>query len=161
MIKANPIQYKITSPIGILYLVASLKGLQGIYWTKQPVKLVKFLDRSQPSERILDDSQQQLDEYFSGRRRNFDIPLDVEGTVFQKKVWQELAKIPFGQTVSYRDIAKKIKNPKAVRAVGSANGRNPVCIVIPCHRVIAADGSIGGYTGGIRIKQQLLTLEQA
>ena len=157
----NLVQYKIASPIGSLYLVASEKGLQSISWTKHPVKLRKSLDRSCSSgERILDDTCRQLTEYFKEKRRRFDIPLDLEGTEFQKQVWKELSKIPFGQTWSYCDVAQRIKNPKAVRAVGSANGKNPVCIIIPCHRVIASDGSIGGYAGGIRIKQQLLKLEQ-
>jgi methylated-DNA-[protein]-cysteine S-methyltransferase len=100
-----------------------------------------------------------LDEYFDGRRKRFDIPFSLSGTNFQKQVWKELSKIPFGKTVSYKDIARKIKNPKAVRAVGSANGKNPMCIIIPCHRVIAADGSIGGYSGGITNKQKLLRFE--
>jgi methylated-DNA-[protein]-cysteine S-methyltransferase len=152
-------QYKMSSPIGALYLVASPQGLQGIYWEKQSAKLVKSLDRSRAEERILDDAGRQLTEYFEGRRKSFDIPLDVEGTVFQRQVWQELSRIPFGKTVSYSDVAKKIKNPRAVRAVGSANGKNPVCIIVPCHRVIAANGTIGGYAGGIGIKQQLLKLE--
>ena len=156
----NLVQYKMASPIGSLYLVASQKGLQSISWTKQPIKLMKSLNRSDSGEKILDDTCRQLTEYFGGKRKKFDIPLDLEGTEFQKQVWKELSKIPFGQTLSYRDVAQRIKNPKAVRAVGSANGKNPVCIIIPCHRVIAADGSIGGYTGGIQIKQQLLKLEQ-
>jgi methylated-DNA-[protein]-cysteine S-methyltransferase len=152
-------QHKISSPIGGLYLVASAKGLQGIYWDKQPAKLLKILDRSHPEEKILDDAAKQLAEYFAGKRKCFDIPFDVKGTAFQKRVWGELSKIPFGQTVSYRDVAQRIKNPKAMRAVGSANGRNPICIIVPCHRVIAADGTIGGYAGGIDIKQKLLKLE--
>ena len=157
----NLVQYKMALLIGPLYLVASQKGLQSISWTKQPVKLMKSLDRSgSGGEKILNDTCLQLTEYFKEKRKRFDIPLDLEGTEFQKQVWKELSKIPFGQTLSYRDVAQRIKNPKAVRAVGSANGKNPVCIIIPCHRVIASDGSIGGYTGGIRIKQQLLKLEQ-
>jgi methylated-DNA-[protein]-cysteine S-methyltransferase len=157
----NQIQYKMmVSNIGALYLTASSKGVRGICWSKQPVKLIKSLGRSCPEEKILDDTRAQLEEYFDGQRKIFDVPLDVEGTAFQKHVWRELAKIPFGQTVSYGGVAKGIKNPKAVRAVGSANGKNPVCVIIPCHRVIAADGSIGGYAGGIAVKRQLLRLEQ-
>lgn len=154
------LQYQIQSPIGQLYLVASDKGLQGIFWNKQNIKILKVLDQKQPVEKTLHAAAAQLASYFSGQRKDFDIPLDLEGTTFQRKVWGELSKIPYGKTVSYSDVARKIKNPKAVRAVGSANGKNPVCIVVPCHRVIAADGSIGGYAGGIRIKQQLLALEQ-
>lgn len=154
------VQIQLASKIGTLYLVASEKGLAGIYWNKQSARMVKILDRSRKADKILDDTRIQLAEYFSGKRKDFDIPLDLDGTTFQKKVWSQLQKIPFGRTVAYRDVAQKIQNPRAVRAVGSANGKNPVCIIVPCHRVIAADGSIGGYAGGIRIKKQLLELEQ-
>jgi len=140
--------------------VASPKGLKGIYLRKQQVRSVKSIDRSRPEGKILENTRVQLTEYFGGRRKIFNIPFDLEGTPFQRKVWQELSRIPFGRTLSYRDVAEKIRNPKAVRAVGSANGKNPVCIIIPCHRVIAADGSIGGYAGGIAMKRQLLDLEQ-
>jgi methylated-DNA-[protein]-cysteine S-methyltransferase len=101
----------------------------------------------------------QLREYFDGKRRDFEIPLDVEGTEFQTKVWAALRKIPFGRTASYADIARKIGKPKAMRAVGMANGRNPVSIVVPCHRVIGADGSLTGYGGGLDRKKILLDLE--
>lgn len=154
------LQYQIQSPIGHLYLVASEKGLRGIFWNKQNIRILKTLDQKQPVQKILHTAAVQLASYFSGQRKDFDIPLDLEGTTFQRKVWGQLSKIPYGKTVSYSDVARKIKNPKAVRAVGSANGKNPVCIVVPCHRVIAADGSIGGYAGGIRVKEQLLALEQ-
>lgn len=154
------IQYVIKSKIGPLHLVASKDGLQGVFFDKQAVKAVKNLNRLKPEEKILGKAALQLEEYFAGKRKKFDIALNFSGTSFQKQVWRELSKIPFGKTVSYRDIAKKIKNPKALRAVGSANGRNPMCVIVPCHRVIAADGSIGGYSGGIPIKQQLLKFEQ-
>ena len=154
------VQSKIATPIGPLYLVASVKGLQGIYWSKQTrTKLVKSTNRLRPQEKILDNACTQLTEYFDGSRKRFDVPFDLQGTPFQRKVWQELSRIPFGQTASYKEVAKRIKHPKAVRAVGSANGKNPVCIIIPCHRVIAADGSIGGYSAGIAIKRRLLGLE--
>ncbi len=155
----NNVQIKIDSPIGDLYLVASSKGLRGIYWNKQSVRLVNKTDASKPEEKILDKTSKQLSEYFSATRKQFDLPLDLEGTAFQKKVWQQLQRIPFGQTVSYGDVAKRIKNPKAVRAVGSANGKNPVCVIVPCHRVIASDGTIGGYSGGLQVKRKLLALE--
>ena len=155
----DQVQYKIASPIGPLYLVASPKGLRGVGWKKQSAQLKKSLNRSFTQEKILDDARIQLTEYFGGKRKRFDIPFDLEGTKFQKQVWDGLSKIPFGKTVAYKDIARGIKNPKAVRAVGSANGKNPVCVMIPCHRVIAADGSIGGYAGGIGVKQKLLKLE--
>ena len=104
-------------------------------------------------------AERELKEYFSGKRKKFSVPLNAQGTAFQKSVWNQLSKIPYGETVSYRDIAIKIKNKKAVRAVGTANGKNPFCIIIPCHRVIAADGSLGGYSGGIQFKKKLLALE--
>jgi methylated-DNA-[protein]-cysteine S-methyltransferase len=155
----DKIQYEMKSKVGPLYLVASKDGLEGMHFNKQRVPLVKKLASSKPEEKILKNAVGQVEEYFAGHRKQFDIAFNLAGTPFQKQVWQELFKIPFGKTVAYKDIAKKIKNPKAVRAVGSANGKNPVCIIIPCHRVIAADGSIGGYSGGLDIKKKLLRLE--
>ena len=156
----NQIQYEMKSPVGPIFLVASAKGLQGIFWQKQTVKSVKKLDPSRPEEKIILSVVQQLGEYFAGHRREFNIALNFSGTSFQNDVWRALSKIPFGQTVAYKDIAKRIKNPKAVRAVGSANSKNPFSIIVPCHRVIAADGSIGGYGGGIPAKRKLLEIEQ-
>lgn len=157
----DQIQYEMKSKVGPLYLVASKDGLDGMHFNKQRVKLVKKLGASKPEEKILKNAVGQVEEYFAGRRKQFDIAFNLAGTSFQKQVWRELFKIPFGKTVSYKDIAKRIKNPKAVRAVGSANGKNPVCIIIPCHRVIAADGSIGGYSGGLDKKRKLLKLEHS
>jgi methylated-DNA-[protein]-cysteine S-methyltransferase len=106
--------------------------------------------------------KQQLDEYFRGERRAFDVAIDLtEGTAFQRAVWAELARIPYGATISYRELARRVGAPKAVRAVGSANGRNPVSILVPCHRVIAADGTLGGYGGGLATKRFLLDLESS
>lgn len=102
----------------------------------------------------------QLTEYFHGARREFDLPLNPKGTAFQKQVWEALLTIPYGMTCSYADIARKIGNPKAYRAVGGANNKNPIFIVIPCHRVIGANGSLVGYGGGIEMKKYLLLLEQ-
>ena len=101
----------------------------------------------------------QLREYFAGRRKEFDLPLAPEGTAFQRNVWKCLQSIPYGATISYAELARRAGNPKAARAVGSANGRNQIPIVIPCHRVIAADGTLGGFGGGLTVKQQLLDLE--
>ena len=101
----------------------------------------------------------QLQEYFAGERKTFDLPVRLSGTPFQQSVWQALQRIPYGETRSYRDIAEAIGNPKAVRAVGSANNRNPLFIIIPCHRVIGSDGSLVGYGGGLAMKQFLLDLE--
>lgn len=152
----NTLQWKLVSPIGSLFLVASEKGLSGIFWEKQLVPMAKKLaDNS-----CLAQAAAELNEYFSGQRKDFSIPLDVIGTEFQKKVWRQLQKIPYGKTYSYKELAEKIKAPKAMRAVGTANGRNPLSIVIPCHRVISADGSIGGYAGGIAKKTKLLNLER-
>lgn len=101
----------------------------------------------------------QLKEYFQGKRKSFQLKLAVEGTAFRIKVWKELIKVPYGETRSYKQIAKSIKNPNSVRAVGGANGANPVPILVPCHRVISHDGGIGGYSGGIAVKLKLLALE--
>ena len=149
---------EIDSPIGKLLLYGTNRGLSGIFMTRQ-----RHFDGKQKSWKR-DDARwssvaKQLHEYFAGKRRDFDIPLDVEGTAFQMKVWAELRKIPFGRTASYADIARAIGKPKAMRAVGMANGRNPVSIVVPCHRVIGADGSLTGYGGGLERKRTLLDLE--
>jgi methylated-DNA-[protein]-cysteine S-methyltransferase len=103
----------------------------------------------------------QLQEYFAGQRREFDLQLDIRGTDFQKRCWQELLEIPYGETRSYADIARAIGNPQAVRAVGLANGQNPIAIVVPCHRVIGSDGSLTGYGGGLGVKRKLLQHEGA
>ena len=103
---------------------------------------------------------EQLNEYFTGKRKDFDLPLAPSGTHFQQKVWAQLQKIPYGQTRSYKDIAQSVGSPKGFRAVGMANNKNPIAIVIPCHRVIGADGSLVGYGGGLDMKQSLLDLEK-
>lgn len=149
-------QWILKSKFGPIYLVASEKGLRGIYWKKQSAPVAKTLLETAPELRILAHAKRQLEDYFAGSRKEFDLPLDVEGTPFQKRVWNVLARIPYGKTLSYRDVARRIRNPKAFRAVGTANGRNPLPIVIPCHRVIAADGSLGGYAGGLTTKVRLL-----
>ncbi len=152
------LQLKIASPVGDLYLVASDEGLKGILWNDPKLPAVRKSDTSSAAK-FLHQAQNELREYFAGTRKNFDVALAPEGTPFQKKVWSQLQKIPYGKTISYAELAKKIKNEKAVRAVGTANGRNPLCILIPCHRVIASDGSLGGYSGGLHIKETLLKLE--
>ncbi|MEW6057334.1 MAG: methylated-DNA--[protein]-cysteine S-methyltransferase [Bdellovibrionota bacterium] len=148
------------SKVGRLYLVASEKGLLGVFWKKQPEPMAPSLKGAKPEIKVLWQAVNELDEYLNGRRKKFDVPLDVAGTPFQERVWDQLSKIPYGKTYSYKEIASQIKNEKAVRAVGTANGKNPVCIIVPCHRVIAADGSLGGYSGGIEIKRRLLELEK-
>jgi methylated-DNA-[protein]-cysteine S-methyltransferase len=110
---------------------------------------------------ILDDAAGQLDEYFDGQRQDFDVDLGPAGTDFQQTVWKALCEIPYGQTVSYGELARRVGNPKASRAVGLANGRNPISIVVPCHRVIGANGSLTGYGGGLHRKEWLLAHERA
>lgn len=155
------LQYVHKSKIGMLYFVASEKGLQGIFWKKKlGMKLVKDLRAEDSATRHLVKAIIQVDEYLEGKRKKFDLDFDIQGTAFQKCVWRELAKIPYGETVSYTDIARRISNGKAVRAVGTANGRNPLSLIVPCHRVIAASGGLGGYAGGLRTKEKLLALEK-
>lgn len=151
------IQWKIETKIGPLFLVASEKFLEGVYFKKDPT-LSLVGGKSSPSK-ILSKTALQLQEYFEGKRTKFDLPLRFEGTDFQKSVWRELKKIPFGKAISYKDLAVRIRNKNATRAVGTANGKNHFCIVVPCHRVIAADGTLGGFSGGLDIKKKLLTLE--
>lgn len=154
-------QWRMSTRIGVIFLVASEKGLSGVFWEKQPAPLLKSLDGVDAGIRILARAARELEEYLAGKRKKFTVPLDAAGTSFQKSVWKNLARIPYGRTCSYADIARRIKNAKAVRAVGSANGKNPLCIIVPCHRVIAADGSIGGYSAGLAVKKKLLRLEGA
>ena len=148
-------QWMYESPVGPIYLVASARGLSGALWRPG---LAPFVARLADAP-VLEETVRQLDAYFAGARTTFDLPLDVEGSVFQKRVWGELARIPFGQTVSYREIARALDHERAVRAVGGANGRNPISIIVPCHRVISADGTLGGYAGGLAAKRGLLALE--
>ena len=120
----------------------------------------KSLSKSEPAEVLLIEALEQLTAYFKGERQAFDLPLDISlGTNFQQRVWQELQKIPHGETISYATLAQRVGNPKGYRAVANANGRNPFSIIIPCHRVIASDGKLGGYTGGLDKKTYLLALE--
>ena len=155
------LQYEMKSALGKVYLIASQKGLQGVYWDKRDVPMIRDLAGEGTPQARLRQAEIQVGEYLEGRRRSFDLALDFSGTPFQETVWKALRDIPFGATISYKTLAANIRSPKAVRAVGGANGRNPLCIVIPCHRVIAADGTIGGYAGGIAIKEKLLALERA
>lgn len=143
-----------------LYLVASEKGLCGIFWKRQEAPFAASLDGADPCSRWLATTVRQLGEYFEGSRREFDLTFDIGGTDFQRAVWKELSRIPYGETRSYSDIARRLRNEKAVRAVGTANGRNPLSIVVPCHRVIAANGTLGGYAGGLDVKRRLLGLER-
>lgn len=155
----NRSQWKMKSPVGPLYIVASPVGLHGVHWRRQAVpRMASFRGRDLIAQ-IISETVAQLEQYFDGQRTQFDLPLVANGTDFQAKVWNSLMQIPYGVTRSYSDIARSIENAKAVRAVGTANGRNAHSIIVPCHRVIAADGTLGGYAGGLAIKAKLLQLE--
>lgn len=150
----------VPSPVGTLTLVANDKGLVAVLWPRDDPKRVRLpvLTRSE-THPVLRKAEKELAEYFAGRRKRFTVALDFAGTAFQKRVWQALLEIPFGETRSYGEIAHRLGKPKAVRAVGAANGRNPISIIAPCHRVIGADGALTGYAGGLKAKERLLALE--
>ena len=152
----------IDSPVGKLKLMASDKALVAILWERDNparVRLGEVAERT--SHPILVLAERQLEEYFAGRRLSFSLPLDLRGTPFQRGVWEALLAIPFGETRTYREIAERLGNPRATRAVGAANGRNPVSIVVPCHRVVGASGKLTGFAGGLDAKAILLNLEQS
>jgi methylated-DNA-[protein]-cysteine S-methyltransferase len=143
------------SEIGPFEIVGNERGILTITFNKEPSKV----NRNLPA--CMKDCLQQLEEYFKGRHRKFRVPLLLEGTDFQKAVWRQLKKIPYGQTASYGDVARAIGRPGAFRAVGNANNKNPVPVIIPCHRVIGSDGKLGGFGGGIWRKQWLLDHEKS
>jgi methylated-DNA-[protein]-cysteine S-methyltransferase len=148
------------TPVGALKLVASDRGLAAILWENDNPRRVRLGDVEPRSDHpVLLETERQLAEYLAGRRKAFDLPLDFNGTPFQKAVWAALLTIPFGETRSYTDIARQIGKPEAVRAVGAANGRNPISIIAPCHRVIGASGALTGFAGGVAVKARLLALE--
>ncbi|MGY1409019.1 MULTISPECIES: methylated-DNA--[protein]-cysteine S-methyltransferase [unclassified Luteimonas] len=151
----------VDSPVGPLLLAADTQGLRAIEFrdSRHPVR--RGDDWREGDSPLLQQARTQLDEYFRGRRRSFELPLSPQGTGFQREVWMRLASIPYGQTVSYAQLASRVGRPTAMRAVGAANGRNPLPIVLPCHRVIGADGSLTGFGGGLPTKQFLLKLEGA
>jgi len=152
---------RIDSPVGPLLLAASDDGLHAIEFhdARHPVK--RGDDWRDGNHPLLREAERQLREYFAGKRRSFDLPLAPKGTPFQREVWQALASIPYGRTSSYGELAARVGRPSASRAIGAANGRNPLPIVLPCHRVIGADGSLTGFGGGLPTKQFLLKLEGA
>lgn len=150
----------VQSPLGRLKLVASSKGLVAILWENDGPERVPLSDLVEdPNHPILLEAEHQLGEYLSGKRREFSITLDVRGTAFQKDVWEALLRIPFGETRTYGELARQIGRPEANRAVGAANGRNPLSIIVPCHRVIGASGKLVGFAGGLEVKARLLDLE--
>lgn len=148
------------SPVGQLTLVARGSKLAAILWEHERQNRVRLGPLQEAADHpLLRETERQLQEYFAGSRERFELELDFAGTEFQCLVWQALLTIPFGETRSYGQIAQQIGHPKAVRAVGAANGRNPISIVAPCHRVIGASGSLTGFAGGLQAKQYLLALE--
>lgn len=150
------------SPIGRLRLVATDRGLSRLLFDQQEGEAFESQngDAGPDEHPVLETATAQLGEYFAGQRREFDIPLDLKGTDFQRAAWSVLAGVPYGETRSYRQQAEAIGRPEAVRAVGAANGANPVPIVLPCHRIVGSDGSLTGYGGGLSIKEYLLNHEQ-
>ncbi len=151
---------KYNSPVGPLYLVANDQKLVAIVFGKNWQDWRSQYEKAFATESaVLKRTALQLDEYFAGKRKSFDIPYELHGTDFQKRVWTALAKIPFGKTKTYKEQAVMVKSPKAVRAVGGSNGRNPLCIILPCHRVIGSNGTLTGYGGGMEAKQFLLKHE--
>jgi methylated-DNA-[protein]-cysteine S-methyltransferase len=158
----------VDSPIGSLRIASTARGLAYLELPHAAGRgLAGWLRRCEPDAKLEEDPEAnrtpaaQIVEYLEGRRREFDLPLDPRGTPFQLRVWQALREIPYGETRSYRDVAREIRQPSAVRAVGAANGANPIALVIPCHRVIAASGRLGGYGGGCELKARLLAMEQS
>jgi methylated-DNA-[protein]-cysteine S-methyltransferase len=148
----------ISSPVGRLTLVGAGPSLVGLYFDDDPHAAEARADATR-DDRRLRMATTQLEEYFAGARTTFELPLEPEGSAFQKKVWAALRRIPFGETATYGQIARAIGKPAASRAIGGANHRNPIAIIVPCHRVIGADGSMTGYGGGLRRKRLLLELE--
>ena len=149
------------TPIGTLRLVGDERHLARVDLpnaaASEPVAAWRKEQRTLPAALLA--GKRQLLEYFDGTRRDFELPLAPDGTAFQRRVWEELCRIPYGETISYGGLARRIRKPTASRAVGAANGRNPLAIVVPCHRVIGADGTLTGYGGGLTVKEALLALE--
>ena len=154
----DPMYYSwFESPVGRLLLAGSKRGLKLVSFSGSHARQVD--PEWQEGDSQFREVVQQLRSYFAGKRTSFDLPLVLEGTEFQKKVWTALQKIPYGETTSYKELAEKVGKPTAVRAVGAANGANPIPIIIPCHRVIGNDGSLTGFGGGLPLKKKLLDLE--
>jgi methylated-DNA-[protein]-cysteine S-methyltransferase len=159
-IMERPMNYcYLDTPIGPLLIAGDAEAVRRIYFPKRGKAHRPERGWTESSTGPVHEAARQLREYFEGRRTGFDLPLDPEGTPFQRTVWRHLQGIPYGQTISYGELARRAGNPKASRAVGSANGANPLPIVIPCHRVIAANGTLGGFGGGLPLKEALLALE--
>jgi len=156
----NLTQSTVDSPVGTLTLVGSDRGLRALLWPTERDGRVTFAEQvSSGSHAVLDLAAEQLNQYFDGHRTSFDLPYDVVGTPFQTAVWAALEQIPFGETQSYGELAVTLDKPGAARAVGAATGRNPLSIVIPCHRLVGASGKLTGFAGGIEAKSWLLDHE--
>ncbi len=143
------------TPVGRLVLEGDGDILVGIWLPNDPKQATVEDSGATP---VLKETAVQLEEYFAGERTGFDVPMELDGTVFQREVWAELSRIPYGETISYGELARRVGRPKGPRAVGQANGRNPIPIIVPCHRVLAGNG-LGGYGGGLSVKRALLALE--
>jgi methylated-DNA-[protein]-cysteine S-methyltransferase len=153
---------RVDTPVGKLTLVATDAGLAAILWENDSPSRVRLsIEAEDSGHPVLVETERQLTEYFAGQRKAFTVPLDVAGTPFQRKVWSALLTIPFGETRSYGQIARQIGHPDAFRAVGAANGRNPLSIIAPCHRVIGSTGRLTGFAGGLEVKAHLLEMEGA
>ena len=156
---------KVAEPRTDLYTayIQSPIGYAEIKTTEEAVVSVLFTENLEHENshppKVLKDCVKQLNEYFTGKRKEFDLPVEQDGTEFQQQVWKELCNIPLGRTISYLQLAKKIGNPKSIRAVGTTNGKNNICVIVPCHRVIGSDGSLTGYGGGLWRKKWLLEHE--
>ncbi len=158
---------QLQTPIGLLRLFASGRGLLRLALPNEPRSAAEaYVERTLGPTSVRDDEAAhaaalaQLAAYFAGTRRSFDVPLDLRGTPFQRLVWDAVAAVSYGETRTYRDVARAIDRPAAVRAVGAANGANPVPLIVPCHRIVGANGSLTGYGGGIEVKRRLLALER-
>ena len=149
----------VPSPVGPLRLAADGLGLSGVYYDPHRGEALAGPDQDRDDDPLLATAAAQLAAYFAGSRRDFDVPLNPQGTDFQRRVWSALGAVGFGRTVSYAEVARRIGSPRAVRAVGAAVGRNPLSILIPCHRVIGTDGTLTGYAGGLPRKRWLLEHE--
>lgn len=152
----------VDSPVGPLRLVANDRAIVAVLWPCDQHNRVRFDHDPVPgTNQVLEQTARQLEEYFAGTRRSFDVPLDPDGTEFQQQVWAALTRIPFAETSTYGKQAATIGRPRAVRAVGAANGRNPIPIIVPCHRIVGADGSLTGFAAGVDTKRWLLDHERA
>ena len=153
--KTNTVTVPYDAPIGRLVLECDDDVLIGIWLPNERRHVRNDADDIPP---VLKETASQLDEYFAGERTDFDVQMELDGTEFQREVWTELTRIPYGETISYGELARRVGRPSAPRAVGQANGRNPIPVIVPCHRVLASNG-IGGYGGGLKVKRQLLAVE--